>query len=235
MKSSIFAVLLFCNLFWQLPCLGSQACQLDFEVVRDQNPVARIQLTARDSHHLGQPAIQIVTQVSTRNVLEKNITWLTADHQILAIDQRSDNPRDGQEFTWQVTRQNGLGTVNFHNRRTNDTTNRQFTFPANGYSLQPLIYLMLFADLNQFSAQTYKLLIPPDMFFDIQLTKTGREQVLYQGKSITCYKVKIGLTGILGFFTPVTWFWIAVDAPHLPLKYVQGNTTTRLVSDRITE
>jgi hypothetical protein len=52
----------------------------------------------------------------------------------------------------------------------------------------------------------------------VQLTVAGRESISAGGKSWECWKVQLGLAGLLGAFFAKSTYWFAVEAPHVLVK-----------------
>jgi hypothetical protein len=54
--------------------------------------------------------------------------------------------------------------------------------------------------------------------FTVQLTVAGRETVSAGGKSWDCWKVQLGLGGLLGAFFAKSTYWFGADAPHVLVR-----------------
>jgi hypothetical protein len=54
--------------------------------------------------------------------------------------------------------------------------------------------------------------------FSIQLTVAGHESITTGGKSWECWKVQLGLAGLMGAFFAKSTYWYAVEAPHVLVK-----------------
>jgi hypothetical protein len=52
----------------------------------------------------------------------------------------------------------------------------------------------------------------------IQLTVAGHESITTGGKSWDCWKVQLGLAGLMGAFFAKSTYWYAVEAPHVLVK-----------------
>jgi len=50
--------------------------------------------------------------------------------------------------------------------------------------------------------------------FSPELKIKGKETLNINGKSYDCWKVKVGMKGVLGAIFPKSYFWYSVDSPH---------------------
>lgn len=58
-----------------------------------------------------------------------------------------------------------------------------------------------------------------DNSLQMEIIVTGKEIVKVNGKGIQCYKLKFGLTGILGALVGKTYLWYSVSSPHYLVRY----------------
>ena len=54
--------------------------------------------------------------------------------------------------------------------------------------------------------------------FKLELKVDGRETLRVNNTAYECRKVQMGLDGFLGTFFPKSYFWYAVDAPHILVR-----------------
>ena len=55
--------------------------------------------------------------------------------------------------------------------------------------------------------------------FSLELNIQGVEKLKIGGKSYECYKVQMGLGGILGGFVPMSFFWYSTQSPNILVRY----------------
>ncbi|MFT5171782.1 MAG: hypothetical protein ACI9BD_001560, partial [Candidatus Marinamargulisbacteria bacterium] len=77
----------------------------------------------------------------------------------------------------------------------------------------------------------FNLLVPPYTFFDIYCKVVGNERIRYEEEWVDCYRIEIGLSGILGWFSPKNYLWISVRKPRLCLRAKNPEETLYLMSE----
>lgn len=165
------------------------------------------------------PLIQITTIIDAEKIKEKNISFLNSHRQLQSLWQVSYNEPDKKYFEWHLQREGLKGNSSFENLLTKNTDQSEFDFPQNGQTLQSLVYMLQFMDFSSTEPISFEILTPPKQFFSMYAKTIGTDVLPFEGKNTACYKVEVGLRGLLGVISPSLTFWIRQEEPHLPLQY----------------
>ena len=210
------------GLYALVPELNSKTLveTLYYDVYKDKKFMFNVDFSIGHAMLDSKAITYVSTQVSGNSVHEKNIVILSRKlKKVLYIFQHTENFLDKTYFEWTVDNLQPLAVVEYDYLRSEKVIERYFKFPADGYSLQSLLYLFQTLDYSVGKGFEFRLLVPPNYFYKFSGTIIGEEIIYISGEAISCFKMQLSLAGFLGFVTPKFYFWLGKTFPHVPYQY----------------
>lgn len=172
--------------------------------------------------------IQIRTKITGEEIHEINYCMLN-NNSVKTIQQKSQNNIENLHYHWNIEN----GAFFYHDLSTMNMSTGNIKLDQQSQSLQSLIYILLGTEISKDSFLLYRLITPPNQLHGISIKPVGSEIVQLNGTNFECWKLEIGLDGILGLFFPKWYYWASKNKPYLPLKYKNGDTMVYLTSFKI--
>jgi hypothetical protein len=167
-----------------------------------------------------QDVMSIYTKVNSQKIQEENICFLSpTTNELLYVFQTTKNGENKDNFKWEVDNTSVPANAYFYNLNNNKSINNTFTFQENAYTVQAWLYVLLHNRLNINSKFNFKLLVPTSSFWDMFCYVKNEETIIQNATTYQCYKIEIGLAGLLGVITPKTYFWVTKNFPHKIIKF----------------
>lgn len=210
--------------------------ELHFEGLENNTPRYHVKYTVRQIIYRGSSAIKIDTEFTGPAVMESNRCITSPKLAMRTMIQRTVKPDENIE--WQIDNTGSLAKAYWKDYTTLDTKSATFTLPADGLTIQVLIYYLQQLNMEKKFPLSFKLLVPMAQLWGMEAAIVGTEELAledqlaengnFENNTVKCWKIEINPAGFIGWFSPKSHFWLTATYPHIPVKYISNDITFRL-------